>query len=207
VNATETPGGPGIPAGWYDDPSGPGLRWWDGDAWTEHVHSAESAAAAAGAGSTTGTGGEREGAPPRDLVKLREWIRGRGSKTIGIFLGAAVLVIVVVALLVSGGSNDNGGSFEPGTGLPGAGQVNPGKGAAQAQLKALRRQLNAQHLPKAEKKMLEVQLKQLEKAAASAGGTGKPPRAAGKSARAKARAKAKAEKAAEAKVPPGEEGN
>jgi Protein of unknown function (DUF2510) len=205
VNATETPGGPGIPAGWYDDPSGPGLRWWDGDAWTEHVHSAESAAAAAGAGPTAGAGGEREGAPPRDLVRLREWIRGRGSKTIGIFLGAAVLVIVVVALLLSGGSDDNGGSFQPGTGVPGAGQVNPGNRAAQAQLKALRRQLNAQHLPKAEKKMLEVQLKQLEKAAASAKGTGKPTKAAGNSA--KDKVKANANKAAEKEAAPGEEGN
>ena len=46
VNSTETPGGSGIPAGWYDDPSGRGLRWWDGEQWTEHVHTAECAAAA-----------------------------------------------------------------------------------------------------------------------------------------------------------------
>jgi hypothetical protein len=26
-----------LPApGWYQDPSGPGLRWWDGNRWTEH---------------------------------------------------------------------------------------------------------------------------------------------------------------------------
>ena len=26
-----------LPApGWYQDPSGPGLRWWDGTRWTEH---------------------------------------------------------------------------------------------------------------------------------------------------------------------------
>lgn len=31
--------------GWYADPSGaPGLRWWDGAQWTEHVHVAEAAA-------------------------------------------------------------------------------------------------------------------------------------------------------------------
>ena len=24
------------PAGWYEDPDGPGQRWWDGTAWTEH---------------------------------------------------------------------------------------------------------------------------------------------------------------------------
>lgn len=25
------------PEGWYDDPRGAGLRWWDGGRWTEHV--------------------------------------------------------------------------------------------------------------------------------------------------------------------------
>lgn len=25
-------------AGWYPDPNGPGLRWWDGGLWTDHVH-------------------------------------------------------------------------------------------------------------------------------------------------------------------------
>ncbi len=33
--------GPGsTPAGWYDDPAGPGQRWWDGAAWTEHRQAA-----------------------------------------------------------------------------------------------------------------------------------------------------------------------
>jgi hypothetical protein len=26
------------PAGWYRDPNGAGLRWWDGVQWTQHVH-------------------------------------------------------------------------------------------------------------------------------------------------------------------------
>ncbi len=25
-------------AGWYSNPDGMGLRWWDGERWTEHVH-------------------------------------------------------------------------------------------------------------------------------------------------------------------------
>lgn len=29
------------PAGWYDDPEGPGQRWWDGTAWTEHRQGAD----------------------------------------------------------------------------------------------------------------------------------------------------------------------
>lgn len=28
------------PAGWYPDPEGPELRWWDGTQWTDHRHAA-----------------------------------------------------------------------------------------------------------------------------------------------------------------------
>jgi hypothetical protein len=164
VNSTETPGGSGIPAGWYDDPSGEGLRWWDGEQWTEHVHTAESAAAAS-AGTSDGDG-LREGKPPRDLVKLRESIRGRGVKAVGMFLGAVVLVIVVVALLVSGGSESKGDG-EPGTAVPGAGKVAGAKAKARAQVRRLERQLKAAHLSKAQKKKLQAQLKKLEKTAAA----------------------------------------
>src|SRR3954447_9515828 len=31
---------PSPPPGWYQDPTGPGLRWWDGARWTEHQQSA-----------------------------------------------------------------------------------------------------------------------------------------------------------------------
>lgn len=170
MNSTETPGGSGIPAGWYDDPSGEGLRWWDGERWTEHVHTAESAAAATG-GDGSGTGaaaGAREGKPPRDLVKLRESIRGRGTKTVGIFLGAIVLVIVVVALLVSGGNDDKGG----GAGGPGSIQLesgtNPAAAKAQRQLNRVNRQLQKKNITKAQRKKLQRQLKKLEKSASKA---------------------------------------
>jgi hypothetical protein len=162
VNSTETPGGPGIPAGWYDDPSGEGLRWWDGNQWTEHVHTAESAAAATDVGDTAGNP-SREGKPPRDLVKLRESIRGRGVKAVGIFLGAIVLVIVVVALLVSGGSDNNGGGA-PG---PGSNPAKTGAGgsAGQAQIKKINKQLKNKKLSKAQKKELLAQKKKLQKTA------------------------------------------
>jgi hypothetical protein len=150
VSSTETPGGSGIPAGWYDDPSGQGLRWWDGEAWTEHIHAAEPAADEAG-------GGERE-APPPELVKVRESIRGRGAKGVGIVLGAIVLVIVVIALLVSGGS-DNGGGRSGGQ-VPAA-----TKTAERAEIKAIDKQLKNKKLPKQARKQLQAEKKKLEKSA------------------------------------------
>jgi hypothetical protein len=182
VNSTETPGGSGIPAGWYDDPSGAGLRWWDGEQWTEHVHTAESAAAAAG---TTETSGSREGKPPRDLVKLRERIRARGIKGVGIVLGAIVVVIVVIALLVSGGS-DNSSNANP---TPGG---TPAKASAtQAQIKAIDKRLKNKNLSKKQKKTLEAKKKRLQNA-----GSGNK----GKSA-------TKKQGEAKKEVSPGEEGN
>jgi hypothetical protein len=190
VNSTETPGGSGIPAGWYDDPSGDGLRWWDGEQWTEHVHTAESAAAAAG---DTGGSGSRESKPPRDLVKLRERIRARGVKGVGIVLGGIVLVIVVIALLVSGGS-DNNSSANPTQGGAPAGKTAKGGAGTQAQIKAINKQLKNKKLSKAEKKQLEAQKKKLQKGAKS-GAKGKSADGAKKQGEAKKEAS------------PGEEGN
>jgi hypothetical protein len=186
VNSTETPGGSGIPAGWYDDPSGAGLRWWDGEQWTEHVHTAESAAAAAG---TTETSGSREGKPPRDLVKLRERIRARGIKGVGIVLGAIVLVIVVIALLVSGGSDNSSNATPPQGGTP-AGKTAKAS-ATQAQIKAINKKLQNKNLSKKQKKALEAKKKRLQNA-----GSGNKDKSATK-------------KQGEAKkeVSPGEEGN
>jgi Protein of unknown function (DUF2510) len=162
VNSTETPGGSGIPAGWYDDPSGQGLRWWDGEQWTEHVHTAESAAAAAGEADEGA--GERE-APPPQLVKLRESIQAKGAKGVGMVLGGLVLVIVVVALLLSGGSDEGTFRGPPGNATPTAAQP-----VVRKQLKALRQRLHGKNLPKPVKKRLQKQLKALEK---KAGGSGK----------------------------------
>jgi hypothetical protein len=163
VNSTETPGGSGIPAGWYDDPSGQGLRWWDGEQWTEHVHTAESAAAASGE-----TGEDEREAPPPQLVKLRESIQAKGAKGVGIVLGGLVLVIVVIALLVSGGSDE--GTFR---GPPGDAKPTAAQPVLQKQLKALRRRLNGKSLPKPVKKQLEQQLKQLEKKTGGSSKSGK----------------------------------
>ena len=191
MNSTETPGGSGIPAGWYDDPSGQGLRWWDGEQWTEHVHTAESAAAAAG-----GSGaGERE-APPPQLVKLRESIQAKGAKGVGMVLGGLVLAIVVVALLLSGGSDDNGKAAQPGKGIPTAAQP-----ILHKQIKALRQRLNSKNLPKALKKQLQGQLKKLEKEVG--GSKGGKSGHKGKSEKNNGNGKSSKKK----KTSPGEEGN
>jgi hypothetical protein len=191
VNSTETPGGSGIPAGWYDDPSGQGLRWWDGEQWTEHVHTAESAAAATGDAGE----GERE-APPPQLVKLRESIQAKGAKGVGMVLGGLVVIIVVVALLLSGGSDNSGKAAQPGKAIPTAAQP-----ILKKQLKALRQRLRGKNLPKPLKKQLEQQLKALEKEAGVSSGGGKSSSGkSGKSGQAGG-------KTSKEKTPPSEEGN
>ncbi len=157
MNPTDTPGGSGIPAGWYDDPSGEGLRWWDGEGWTEHVHTAESAAAATAVGE-----GEREGAPPRDLVKLRESIRGRGVKAVGMALGAALLVIVVIALLVSGGSEGSSGAGQEGAGTSSAGNAAGPAAAVQVRIRRIDRRLQGKNLSNAQRKHLRATRKKLQ---------------------------------------------
>ena len=191
MNSTETPGGSGIPAGWYDDPSGQGLRWWDGEQWTEHVHTAESAAAATG----DAVEGERE-APPPQLVRLRESIQAKGSKGVGIVLGGIVLIIVVVALLLSGGSDNSGNAAQPGKAIPTAAQP-----ILKKQLKALRQRLQGKNLPKPLKKQLQQQLKALEKEAGVSSGGGKS--AGGKS----GKSGQGGGKAPKEGTPPSEEGN
>ena len=193
MNSTETPGGSGIPAGWYDDPSGQGLRWWDGEQWTEHVHTAESAAAATG----EAVEGERE-APPPQLVKLRDSIQAKGAKGVGIVLGGLVLIIVVVALLLSGGSDDSSGkAAQPGNATPTAAQP-----VLRKQLKAVRQRLHGKNLPKPLKKQLEKQLKALEKKAGVSPKSGK----SGKQGKSDKSAKSGGASSKQQKTP-GEEGN
>ena len=189
MNSTETPGGSGIPAGWYDDPSGQGLRWWDGEQWTEHVHTAESAAAAAGDDRRRRR--SREGKPPRDLVKLRESIRARGAKGVGIVLGA----IVVRdrrdrACSLSGGSDNN--ERQPGPGGDAAPARPPRPPPTQAQIKAINKQLKNKNLSKAQKKAARSHRRRSFRRAVGREGQVRQERQAGRS---------------EEEVTPGEEGN
>lgn len=196
MNSTETPGGSGIPAGWYDDPSGQGLRWWDGEQWTEHVHTAESAAASVAGDAREG---ERE-APPPQLVKLRESIQARGAKGVGMVLGGLVLVIVVVTLLLSGGSdNSSGKAATPHTAAPGRNVV------LEREIKSVNKQLKNKNLPKAQTKKLKKELKTLEKELAGSGGL-KGSKNGKSGQQGKSGKQAKSGKSAEQKKTPGEEG-
>lgn len=49
----------GPEAGWYPNPEGAGLRWWDGTAWTSHVHVDDSAHSPAAATEHAPIGGHR----------------------------------------------------------------------------------------------------------------------------------------------------
>ena len=112
---------------------------------------------------------ERE-APPPQLVKLRESIQAKGTKGVGMELGGLVLVIVVVALLLSGGSDNNtGNAAQPGD----APLTSEETALLKKEIKALKQQLNAPNVPKAQKKSLAKQIKRLEKEAGiSSGGNG-----------------------------------
>lgn len=82
------------PPGWYPDPGGVGLRWWDGTRWTHHVSGRPSPA-----GEAAGDGGD-EGAKK---AHARGW---RRPNWLLLGTGAVVLIGIAVALAVSlGGSS------------------------------------------------------------------------------------------------------
>jgi hypothetical protein len=82
-------------AGWYDDPRGEGLRWWDGSGWTEHVRAGDAQAAPATA--------QRY---PFRYVLLDRW----RVLLAGVLVIAAVAVGAVVVL--GGGGSGSGGADE-----------------------------------------------------------------------------------------------
>jgi hypothetical protein len=78
--------------GWYADPGGQGLRWWDGTAWTEHVRADDSTADPTAA----------SGRYPLRYELLDRW---------PLLLGAAVAIaaVAVAAILLLGGGNGASG--------------------------------------------------------------------------------------------------
>lgn len=83
-NPSQAPG-----PGWYADPHGDGLRWWDGRRWTEQVRSAEAPSES------------RAG----DEYPLRYAVLDRWPLILGAVVAVAVAVVAVV--LLTGGSGSS----------------------------------------------------------------------------------------------------
>jgi hypothetical protein len=84
------------PTGWYPDPDGgAGVRYWDGQAWTEHraMPIAEEATAPPAPPGVTQPGASRRG---RKLSPRQTW---------AVALGAVLLVVVLVLLATRGGTH------------------------------------------------------------------------------------------------------
>jgi hypothetical protein len=77
--------------GWYTDPEGQGLRWWDGTQWTQQVRPSDSAPAEAPSGRY-----------PLRYVLLDRWPVLLGA-------AAAIAAAAVIAILVLGRSGGSGG--------------------------------------------------------------------------------------------------
>ena len=78
--------------GWYADPGGQGLRWWDGTSWTEQVRPLEP------------TGEERPGRYPLRYALLDRWPVALG--------GIALIAAAVVAILLLRGGDGSGDARE-----------------------------------------------------------------------------------------------
>lgn len=90
--------------GWYPNPEGPGLRWWDGTAWTAHLHGGDVFAAKPAAG-------------------------GRRPPARALALGALLVLVAAVAaflLLRSSGDDSTTTSTAPQAAPGAAGFVPPG---------------------------------------------------------------------------------
>jgi hypothetical protein len=92
------------PPGWYADPQGSGLRWWDGSLWTEHVQAAQADSGGAAAIDSR----------PAKEAPVKILFRGLGAilGAIVLFGGGIALIAVVVTLVFHPGS----GSSEPAPG-------------------------------------------------------------------------------------------
>src|SRR4051794_33894154 len=86
------------PPGWYADPVGAGLRWWDGSVWTEQVE---------------GRPPVRESEPPPGAVPAAPPAQtvggGRGRRfRVGLAVLAVALVVGGLVALIASGSGDDG---------------------------------------------------------------------------------------------------
>lgn len=90
------------PPGWYPDPAGAGLRWWDGERWTEQV----------GGPPPTAESQPPPGAAPAATPPVQTGNGGRGWRfRVGLAVLAVALVGGLVALIASGSGDDARAAF------------------------------------------------------------------------------------------------
>lgn len=92
-----------IPAGWFPDPSGaPGmLRYWDGTAWTGHVHQQAAPAYAPAYPQADETGPARLGPTTPDGEPLAGWWHRVGATTLDSIFSAMVSLVVTIPAQIS----------------------------------------------------------------------------------------------------------
>ena len=105
--ATQSPTSSTPAAGWYPDPQGQGLRWWDGSAWTEHTHeetpaAGGSPAASTGASpaSTTPAAASATGASSSAAPSGKKRVNFVNEHALAILIALLVVLAVVVVLQV-----------------------------------------------------------------------------------------------------------
>ncbi len=103
ANQSQTSPSSAPAAGWYPNPQGQGLRWWDGSAWTEHTHEeapagGDAAPAGAAPASTTPAASTAAAAKPAKSDKKR--VNFINDNALAILIVLLVILAVVVALQV-----------------------------------------------------------------------------------------------------------
>jgi uncharacterized RDD family membrane protein YckC len=106
------------PAGWYPDPAGgTGTRWWDGTAWTEHLHPAPQQTAAVHSPAATmspATNGQvpasapaasapAASAPPASAPPATHDVQGGQPAVVNVHVGAAVSTAVTGSVTLGTG--------------------------------------------------------------------------------------------------------
>jgi hypothetical protein len=84
--STSTPTSQSPPAGWYPDPEGAELRWWDGRQWTDHRHAATANQASAPADASTAS--QRDWHDLQISLPVALALLGGALAIVGVFLPA-----------------------------------------------------------------------------------------------------------------------
>lgn len=89
--------------GWYQDPTGTGLRWWDGSAWTGHLHDPASPAAVDSPSATstpTASPTSPSSAKPSAVGKFAD-----ENRRLIVLLGILVAALIAALVLSMGGDD------------------------------------------------------------------------------------------------------